>query len=469
MVNYSDNRFLELFNKQKKAQYAVANTNYYQRITKLNALQRAMYAHKERFRVALYKDFKKPDIEVDMSEVYLVIKEIKHVKRRLHQWMKAKRVGTPLALLGTASKVVYEPKGVCLIVSPWNYPVTLTLCPLVSAIASGNTVVIKPSEMTPHTSAVMADIIKTLYSEDEVALVEGEADVAKELLKLPFNHIHFTGSPAIGKLVMKAAATHLSSVTLELGGKSPVIIHKSVNLDNAVASIVWMKHYNNGQTCIAPDYVLIDQSLKAKFMALYKVKLQQFYTQHPEDSEAYSRVINDRHYNRLKTAICNAKELGANIASGGTFNDNDLYISPTLISEIPDHAILMQEEIFGPILPVKTYNTLEEALNFINAREKPLALYIYSNSNQVIKRIIRYTRAGTTGINNAGLQFVNPHLPFGGSNNSGIGKAHGYAGFKSFSNSRAVIRLIHWGPISWFKPPYTKFTRLLADITLKWF
>ncbi len=470
MVNYSDNRYFELFKAQKANQFKVANTSYSERIGKLNALQRAIeVTYKSALRAALYKDFKKPVLEADMSEIYLVVKEIKHAKAKLHKWMKQKKVGTPLALLGTSSKIVYEPKGVCLIISPWNYPVTLTFSPLVSAIAAGNTAIIKPSELTPNTSAVMAEIVTALFEKEEVALVEGEVDVAKALLELPFNHIHFTGSPTVGKLIMKAAAAHLTSVTLELGGKSPTLIDKSINLEAAVASVVWIKHYNNGQTCIAPDYVLIHESLKDRFVSLYKEKLVSFYGKHPNQSNAYSRVVNERHFERLKSAIEDAKTLGAAIESGGTYDNSDFYISPTLMSNVPENAVLMQEEIFGPVLPIRTYSTLTEAIDYINTKEKPLALYIYSKRKKTINHIIKSTRAGTTGINNAGLQFVNPYLPFGGSNNSGIGKAHGYEGFKSFSNARAVLKQVHWGPIAWFKPPYTKFTQKLADLTIKWF
>lgn len=470
MADYSDNRYYKLYKAQKSNQFNVAKASYYRRIEKLNALQRAMqYTYKDQLREALYADFKKPTIETDMSEIYLVVKEIKYARKNLWRWMKDKRVGTPLALLGTRSKIVYEPKGVCLIISPWNYPVTLTFSPLVSAIASGNTAIIKPSELTPNTSAVMAEIVKSLYDENEVALIEGEVEVAQELLKLPFNHIHFTGSPRVGKLIMKAAAENLASVTLELGGKSPVIIDKKVDLEYAARSLAWIKHYNNGQTCIAPDYLLVDASIKDKFIAIYKEKLKLFYTDHPEQSTAYSRVVSKRHYERLKNAIVDAKDKGATVESGGTCDDSESYIAPTLISDVSEDATLMKEEIFGPILPIKAYKDINEVIEYVNSKEKPLALYIYSKRKRIVQSIIKNTRAGTTGINNAGLQFVNPYLPFGGSNNSGIGKAHGYEGFKSFSNARAVLNRVHWGPISWLKPPYRKFTQLVADVTIKWF
>ncbi|MEM9680649.1 MAG: aldehyde dehydrogenase family protein, partial [Bacteroidota bacterium] len=271
------------------------------------------------------------------------------------------------------------------------------------------------------------------------------------------------------KIIMKAAAAHLTSVTLELGGKSPTIIDKSANLDFTVRSVAWIKHYNNGQTCIAPDYVLIHSSIKDEFIKRYKATLEEFYTSDPKNSKAYSRVVNEKHYNRLSAAIEDAKTKGAIIESGGHGDDTDYYISPTLLTDLPEDTILMNEEIFGPILPVKTYDTLEGVINYVNSKEKPLALYIFSRNKKVTRTIIKHTRAGTTGVNSVGLQFVNPHLPFGGSNNSGIGKAHGYEGFKSFSNARSVLKHVHWGPIAWFKPPYTKFIQKLADLTIKWF
>ncbi len=259
-MDYKENKFADLFDIQKANQFIVGNSSYKERIKKLKKIKVAIEdTYKQDIRDALFKDFKKPQLEVDLTEIYPVIDEIKFVKQNLKSWLKNEQVSTPISMLGSSSYIVNEPKGVCLIISPWNYPVNLTFGPLISAIAAGNTVILKPSEMTPNTSKVMAKIVSELFDENEVALVEGEVETSQALLELPFNHIFFTGSPAVGKLIMKAASKHLTSVTLELGGKSPTIVDETANLDKAVGKIIYGKFTNTGQTCIAPDYVLIDE------------------------------------------------------------------------------------------------------------------------------------------------------------------------------------------------------------------
>ncbi|WP_460220068.1 aldehyde dehydrogenase family protein [Psychroserpens sp. MEBiC05023] len=470
MTDYSDNRYSELFNKQKSNQFAIGRTTYKERIKKLKALQVAIEkTYRQELTEAMYQDFRKPKIEVDLTEIYLVVKEIKYAISNLKSWLKKQRVDTPLTLLGTSSYITYEPKGVCLIISPWNYPITLTFGPLVSAIASGNTVILKPSEMTPNTSAVMAKLVKSLFSEDEVALVEGEVEVSQELLKLPFNHIFFTGSPSVGKIVMSAAAKHLTSVTLELGGKSPTIIHESTNLNAAIKNLVWGKFLNNGQTCIAPDYVLVHESIKEAFIQAFKSKVLEYYSEHPEASESYSRVVNTKHFQRLVSSIENAKDNNAIIELGGDYDDASSYIAPTLLSNLSDDAILMNDEVFGPILPIKTYKTIDEVVGYINSKEKPLALYIYARNKRVINTIIKNTRAGSTCVNSNALQYSNHYLPFGGSNNSGIGKAHGFFGFQEFSNARSVLKRHTVGPLYLLFPPYNRFKEKIANLAIKWF
>ncbi len=383
-----DNRFYDLFESQKANQFHIGNTSYKERIKKLNKLKQAIeYTYKQELREALYADFKKPFIETDITEIYLVIKDIKHAKSHLKSWTKKQKVDTPLALFGTSSWIKYEPKGVCLIISPWNYPVNLTFGPLVSAIAAGNTVILKPSEMTPNTSAVMAKMVQELFSENEIALVEGEVEVSQELLKLPFNHIFFTGSPQVGKLVMKAASNHLASVTLELGGKSPTIVDESANIKNAIQNIVWGKYLNNGQTCIAPDYLLIHESRKDEFIKLFKERVLSYFNEDASVSDSYSRVVNEKHFKRLVNHIEDAKEKGATIDGGGRYDATSNFIEPTLISNVSDDASLLNEEIFGPIFPIKTYKTLDEAIAYVNSKEKPLALYIYSKNRKAIKTI----------------------------------------------------------------------------------
>jgi aldehyde dehydrogenase (NAD+) len=459
-----------LFNTQKSHQLVIGNSAYKERINILKALQTALEkTYKQALRDALYKDFKKPQLEVDLTEIYPVVDEIKFVSKHLRSWMRRQKVDTPLTLLGSSSWIKNESKGVCLIISPWNFPVNLTFGPLVSAIAAGNTVIIKPSEMTPHTSKVMHDIVNEVFDEEHVALVEGEVEVSTELLKLPFNHIFFTGSPQVGKIVMKAAAEHLTSVTLELGGKSPVIIDDTTNLDKAVKKVIFGKFLNVGQTCIAPDYVLINEAIKPAFIQSFKKHLKEFYAEDVLNSNSYGRIVNQKHFERLHGYLEDAKSRNATIAIGGVSEEKENYIEPTLVFDLDDESDLMTNEIFGPILPVKTYTSISEVLDYINSKDKPLALYIFSSNKKRVDEIINNTRAGGTCVNHNLLQFLNHNLPFGGSNNSGIGKSHGYYGFLEFTNQRSVLKQHTIGAVDLLMPPYTNFKQKIVDLTIKWF
>jgi aldehyde dehydrogenase (NAD+) len=339
----------------------------------------------------------------------------------------------------------------------------------VSAIAAGNSVIIKPSEMTPNSSALMEEIVKTVFEEEDVALVEGEVKTSTQLLQLPFNHIFFTGSPNVGKIVMSAAAKHLASVTLELGGKSPTIIDNTANVDKAAKRIVWGKFMNAGQICVSPDYVLIDESIKAKFIEACKKWIERYFTNQPKASDSYARIVTQKHFERLQSHLQDAKSLKAKVDIGGELEADSKYIAPTLVSNLIDEATLLDEEIFGPILPIVTYKTLDEAIAYINEKERPLALYIYSSSKRNTKHIIKNTRAGGTCINNNVIHYANHNLPFGGVNNSGIGKSHGFYGFKAFSNQRAVVKQHTFGINELLFPPYTNFKEKLAKLTIKWF
>ena len=470
MIDYSDNPYYDLFLNQQKNQYNVAQTTYSQRIKKLNRLQHAIEViYRRQIKEALYKDLKKPTVEAEMSEIYQIIGDIKFAKKYLYKWMRKQKVKTPLSMLGSSSYYIFEPKGVCLIISPWNFPFNLTFGPLISAIAAGNTVIIKPSEMTPQSSALMAKIIADVFTEDEVALVEGEVEVSTELLKLPFNHIFFTGSPQVGKIVMTAAAKNLASVTLELGGKSPTIIDKTANIDMAAKKIVWGKYLNAGQICVAPDYVLIDERIKTEFLEACKKWIAQFFSSEPKYSDSFGRIVTQKHFERLKLHLENAEGFNAQIEVGGQQDADTKYIAPTIVSSLKEEASLLQHEIFGPILPIVTYKDLDEAIDYINSKERPLALYIYSKSKSNTNKIIENTRAGGTCINNSIIHYANHNLPFGGVNNSGIGKSHGFYGFKAFSNERAVIKQYTYGVSELLFPPYTNYKEKLAEFTIKWF
>lgn len=461
----------QIFDSQKENQYQVGNTSVKERIHKLDKLHVAVEkTYREELREAMYQDFRKHPSEVDLTEIFVVTSEIKHAKSHLKKWMGKHKVGTPLSMAGSSSWIHYEPKGVCLIISPWNFPINLTFGPLVSAIAAGNTVMIKPSEHTPHTSALMKKIVDKLYPTNEIAVIEGGVETSTELLKLPFNHIFFTGAPSIGKIVMKAAAEHLTSVTLELGGKSPTIVDETANIEQAATRIAWGKFLNNGQICIAPDYVFVHESQKDQFVEAVGKKLTEFFGENPADSEAYNRVVNEKHHKRVNSYLEDSVKKGAEVKVGGTINkSDDNYFAPTVVTDVPTDSELMEKEIFGPILPVNTYTDLKEVVNFINSKERPLALYIYSKNQKTIDYVISNTRAGGTCINNNDVHFFNVNLPFGGVNNSGIGKSHGFFGFQAFSNARGIYKQNIPGALELLMPPYNDAKQKLIDMTIKWF
>ena len=458
----------QLFAAQKLHQYKVAAGSCAERKTKLLALKKAVEeTFRQEIRDALYADFKKPQAETDLTEIFAVTSEINHTVKYLEKWMSDHYVRTPLSFFGSSSYVRYEPKGVCLIISPWNFPVNLSLGPLISAVAAGNTAIIKPSEYTPHSSAVIRKIVNHVFSPDEVEVVEGGVETSAELLALPFNHIFFTGSPQVGKVVMKAAAEHLASVTLELGGKSPVIIDETAHIRQAARRLAWGKFMNSGQICIAPDYVFVHRSKTESFVEELKQVLQEFYGNNALVSESYCSMVNSKHADRVHTYLEDAVEKGAQVAFGGKKEGER--IGPTILTNVPVDSKIMREEIFGPLLPVLSYDDPEEVVKHISSGEKPLALYIYSNKNSRIEFFLSQTRAGGTCINNNDMHFLQPYLPFGGDNNSGIGKSHGEWGFKAFSNERSVYRQHLPSVLEKLMPPYTAGKNRVIEWIVKLF
>jgi aldehyde dehydrogenase (NAD+) len=453
-----------IYDLQQRNRAAVGSTTAAQRIEKLKRLERAILDRRPEIRAAMWDDYRKPAAEVDLSEIYPAVTEARHAVRHLRKWLRPKRVSTPLALFGSRSSIVYEPKGVVLIISPWNFPFNLTLSPLISAIAAGNCVILKPSEMTPASAACMKRILGDLFDEDEVAVIEGDASVAEALLRKKFDHIFFTGSPAVGKIVMRAAAEHLTSVTLELGGKSPAIVDASANLTEAARRIAWGKFLNCGQICIAPDYVLVHESVRDEFLAKLRASLDS----HGDASAARGWLVNDRHAARVRRLIDTAVERGASVVIGGTGSGRD--IAPTVLADVPPDAAVMQEEIFGPILPIVTYRTLDDAFAIVNAKEHPLVLYIFSRTKSAVREIIRRTRAGGTTVNQTLVHFYQLELPFGGVGNSGVGKSHGFHGFEAFSNARGVLeQKLPYSAIELLYPPYNgKLKQFLIDFTVRW-
>ncbi len=465
----ADTLVRHLFEKQRAHAPQMGLTTASGRRARLYALLDAVMKYRPRFYEALHADFGKHPAEVDLAELYPAVREIRHVRRNLRRWLAPRRVPTPLPLLGTRSWIRYEPKGVTLILSPWNFPVNLTFVPLVSAIAGGNTAILKPSEYTPHTAEVMGELVRETFDEAEVALVQGGPEVAQALLELPFNHVFFTGSPRVGKLVMAAAAKHLSSVTLELGGKSPTIVDETADIRAAARRIALGKYINDGQICIAPDYVLVHESIRDQLVEAIRRQLIAFYSEDPGRSPALCRVVNEGHFQRLRALLDDATAKGARVVQLGTPDAATRYLPPTLLTDVTYEMRLMQEEIFGPLLPVLAFRHIDEAIDYINKGEKPLALYIFSRKRSHINRVLARTRAGGTTINAAGLHFYNNHLPFGGSNFSGIGKSHGWYGFQEFTNPRGVTEQRLPGIAEVLSPPYTNFKQKLLDWALKWF
>lgn len=461
------------FNSQKSKSISLRSSTASERIRQLEKLQDWIKSHLEDIRKGIFADFKKPYPEIDASEIYVVTSEIKHAIKNLDSWMKPKKVSTPLPMLGSNSHIQYEPKGTTLIIAPWNYPFNLAIGPLVSALAAGCTAIIKPSELTPHTSALIRRMIEEIYEPDLVAVFEGEVEVAQYLLSKPFDHIFFTGSPAVGKIVMKAAAENLSSVTLELGGKSPAIIDSNVDLQDAAGKIVWGKYVNCGQTCIAPDYLLVQESIKNDLIEAIRGKIIEMYdvkNKGVDKSKDYARIVNARHFKRLKNLLENASLNGATINIGGYTIESDNYFEPTVLTNLNEEMTIMKEEIFGPILPIITYSTTDEAINYVNDKPKPLSLYIFSNSKDVADTILKQTSSGGTVVNDCVVHFLQNELPFGGVNNSGIGKAHGHFGFLAFSNEKAVLeQRVGFTPSKSLYPPYNFIGKKITQALLKWF
>jgi aldehyde dehydrogenase (NAD+) len=458
------------FDTQRRHAPEMALTTAKQRIERIRRIQSWVNAHENDIQQVMYADFRKPSAEVMLGELMALNAEINHTIRHLSGWMKPQALPTPIALMGTKSRLLHEPKGNILIISPWNYPFVLSIRPLVSAIAAGNVVMLKPSELTPHTSGLIRRMLSALFPADEVVVFEGDADVSTALLELPFNHIFFTGSPAIGRVVMTAAAKHLASVTLELGGKSPAIVDESADVKQAAGQLAWGKFINNGQTCIAPDYLLVHQSIKQPFTQALRDTLTSMYSpdgKPVEASESYARIVNNRHFNRLRNLVDDAVSKGASITHGGKMNAETNFIEPTVLEHVTDDMQVMQGEIFGPVLPVLTYANLDDALRIINQREKPLALYIHSRNRKTTQYILDRTSAGDTVVNDTLLQFGNVELPFGGVNNSGIGKSNGFFSFQEFSNQRGVMQR-DFGTMKFIYPPYTEKVKKMINFVVKY-
>ncbi|MEM1308362.1 MAG: aldehyde dehydrogenase [Cyanobacteria bacterium P01_H01_bin.153] len=417
------------------------------RLAQLNKLKAAIVDRQEAIIAAVRADLGRPEFE-GYFEVG-VLDELKYVLKRLKKWAKPRRVGLPLTQWPGAAWVQPDPLGVVLIIGPWNYPFQLVISPLIGAIAAGNCALIKPSEIAPATSKVVGELIQTTFSPEYVAVMEGDVETAQALLEQRFDHIFFTGGTRIGQIVMAAAAKQLTPVTLELGGKSPCIIDSDINVKVAAKRITWGKFVNAGQTCIAPDYLLVHDSIKAEFMAALKEAVQTFFGDDPAQSPDLGRIVNDRQFDRLAALLD-----GETLFVGGETQREQCYIAPTILDGVSWESPIMQDEIFGPILPVLTYRHIDEAIAQINARPKPLALYLFSNDGNLQTRVLESTSSGGACLNDVFLHVAVWGLPFGGVGDSGTGAYHGQTSFETFSHLKSVLKKPFWFDLAWRYAPY---------------
>ena len=426
-----------ILDKQNKYFDSQVTKNIDFRIKQLKKLKEGVKKYEDKINQALYSDLGKNKNEAYMTEVGLVYNTITHMIKNLKKWAKPERRKTPFYLMPSRSFIINEPYGAVLVISPYNYPVELLLEPLVGAIAAGNTVVLKPSEIAPNVSKVMKEMIDEIFEEEYVACVEGGIETNTALLNNKFDYIFFTGSPAVGRIVMEAAAKNLTPVTLELGGKSPVIVDDSANIKEAAKRIIWGKTLNAGQTCVAPDYLMVKKNIKDQLINEMKNAIHEFFGKNIEESNSFGRIINDRHFNRIKGLIEKDKE---GIVFGGSFNEEKRYIEPTIIEVSSLDAATMSEEIFGPVLPVLCYENLDDAIKIIKKLSKPLALYLFTTKKDVEQKVLSEISSGGVCINDTITHLANSNIPFGGVGNSGMGSYHGKDTFTTFSHRRSVLK-----------------------------
>lgn len=436
-----DDLLKELFEMQKSFFDNGWTRSYEFRVEQLKKLKQAIQNNEQAIMEALYKDLHKPEFEAYTSEIGILYEEINEALKQLKHWMKPQKVKTPLVLHPSQSTIYYEPLGVVLIIGPWNYPFQLLIAPLIGAIAAGNCAMIKPSDQTRNVSNVVARLIEEIYPKEYVCVVQGPgAMVGPKLIeKFPFNHIFFTGSPNVGKQVARMAAEHLTPVTLELGGKSPVIVDQTANLEVAAKRLVWAKFFNAGQTCVCPDYLLVHESVKDEFVEKMIATIKEYYGEDPMSSESFGRIVNQK---RIET-LTHLMESGT-VIHGGRIVPEQRYVEPTLIDGVSMDDPIMLEEIFGPILPIMTYKTMPEALQIIRKSRYPLALYLFTESEAAEMFFIENVEFGGGCINNGMVHLINSGLPFGGVGNSGMGRYHGKYSFETFSHHKSVVKTGNW-------------------------
>ena len=430
------------------------------RINALKNLKESVLKKEQTLYLAMKSDLNKSEFETYMTELGMVLDELRFITEHLSKWTKKKAVHTPIAQFHSKSFQMPEPYGVALIIAPWNYPFQLSLEPLTGALAAGNCAIIKPSAYAPKTSQIIADIIADCFPPEYVAVVQGGRQENQTLLNQRFDYIFFTGSVAVGKLVMESAAKNLTPVSLELGGKSPCIIDKTADLKVAARRLAFGKFLNAGQTCVAPDYLLVHRSVKDQIVEYLKQEITNFYGNIPLDNKDFPKIINEKHFNRLKGLIA-----GENILAGGETNDRE-QIAPTLLDGITGQSPIMQQEIFGPVLPILTFDEIEEVISFVGTREKPLALYLFTKDSSVEKRILTSLSFGGGCVNDTIIHLATSRMGFGGVGSSGMGSYHGKASFDTFSHYKSIVKKYNWIDLPFRYLPYTDFNLKLLKLFL---
>ncbi|MEY4722027.1 MAG: hypothetical protein RIQ46_1752 [Pseudomonadota bacterium] len=441
LTNPTSAELARVFALQQAHQWDVKASGAEERKAKLAKLKAAVESRAEAIIAAVLADTRKPVNEIRVTEVLNILGNIQRNIDNLDAWMAPTEV-TPSLNPDDRAQIVHEARGVCLILGPWNFPLGLTLGPVAAAVAAGNCCMVKLTDLCPATARIAGEIIREAFDEREVALFEGDVSVAEALLELPFNHIFFTGSTRVGRIVMAAAAKHLATVTLELGGKSPVIIDEGADIDKVAADLASAKQFNGGQACICPDYVFVRPDQQDRLVEGFRANMERNLLDEAGQvrKDAIAQVVNRANFNRVKAMFDDAVAKGATVAAGGTLDESDLTIQPTMLTGVTPQMTILQEEIFAPVLPVMTYDSLDQAIGYIEARDKPLALYVYSPSEDTVDRVLARTSSGGVTVNGVFSHYLENNLPFGGVNQSGMGSYHGWFGFKAFSHERAVYR-----------------------------
>lgn len=437
-VNPDPAELARVFALQQAHQWDVKASSAEARKARLARLKTAVESRADAIVAAVLEDTRKPEGEIRVTEVLNVVSNIQRNIDNLDEWMKPTEVATSMNPNDRA-QIVYEARGVCLILGPWNFPLGLTLGPVAAAVAAGNCCMVKLTDLCPATAKIAGEIVREAFDENEVALFEGDVSVAEALLELPFNHIFFTGSTRVGKIVMAAAAKHLATVTLELGGKSPVIVDEGADVAKVGAALAGAKQFNGGQACICPDYVFVSEAQKGPLVEAFKANVEaNLYEGGRIKKRAIAQIVNAGNFKRVKALFDDAVAKGATVAVGGTFEEADLTVHPTMLTDVTPQMTILQEEIFAPLLPVMTYETIDQAIGYIEAHDKPLALYVFSDNDETVDKVLARTSSGGVTVNGVFSHYLENNLPFGGVNGSGMGSYHGYFGFKAFSHERAV-------------------------------